>query len=78
MRRPAEHRVGRTEVDGDVGPRQMVVPDRIRLTDRLPPDTSLDLRFCGHACLAVLRESSGWPKTLSIAMRVRSSSSGQM
>ena len=36
MRRPAEHRVGRTEVDGDVGPRQMVVPDRIRLTDRLP------------------------------------------
>ena len=46
MRLPAEHRLGRIEVDGDVGPRQMVVPDRIRLTDRLPPDRLLT---CGNA-----------------------------
>ena len=40
MRLPAQRQVGRTEVDGNVGPREMVAThaseDRIRLIGRLP------------------------------------------
>ena len=48
MRLPAQRQVGRIEVDGNVGPREMVAPqfaeDRIRLIGRLP-DTASPIAF---------------------------------